>query len=104
MTVQTLPKTKRERIKELFLAGFDAKQIAAKLNTTRDYVYKEKGKLKKMGLAVEEQSLSVSDGSHNVTVLKSHEPTELVSLDQNGITNSMSNIVSDYDIPPPGEK
>ncbi len=100
MTVQTLPKTKKERIKELVLAGLGPEQIAAELHTTRDYVYKEKGKLKKKGLTVVEQSLSVSDGSHNVTVIKNHDPSELVSLDHNGITNSMSNIISDYDISP----
>ncbi len=100
MTVQTLPKTKWERIKDLVLAGLDAKQIADELNTTLDYVYKVKGKLKKKGLTVVEQSLSVSDGSHNVTLFKNHDPSELVSSDHDGITNSISNIVSDYDISP----
>jgi len=47
-----------------------------------------------------EQSLSVSDGSHDITVIKNHDPSELASLDHNGITNSISNIVSDYDISP----
>lgn len=98
MTVQTLPKTKKERIKELLATGLDAKQIASELNTTADYVYKEKGKLKKKKLEVMEQSLSVSDGSHNITVL-SHNG-ESINLDQNEIRNSINNDKSDYDIPP----
>jgi len=100
LTAQTLPKTKKERIKELLATGLKAEQIASQLNTTRDYVYKEKGRIKKKELEVAEQSLSVSDGSHNVTVLRSHNPIEPVSLDQNEISNAVNNNMSEYDIPP----
>jgi hypothetical protein len=51
-------------------AGFSSLEVAEKLNTTIDYVYKEKGKLKKKGLLVTSQTLSIVDDRNSITVVK----------------------------------
>jgi hypothetical protein len=62
--------TKKDRIRELIIGGAAAKEIADKLHTSREYVYKEKGKLKKEGRIVTHQSLSISDGKQIINVVK----------------------------------
>jgi hypothetical protein len=59
----TLPihTSKRARIRELTLAGLSPKAIVDELDTTKEYVYKERGKLKADGLLVTHQSLSISN-------------------------------------------
>jgi RNase P subunit RPR2 len=71
---------------------YPAKEIADKANTSRDYVYKEKGKLKRQRLLLERQSLSVSDGSKSITIVKdkdnvnpSFEEDDIDYLDKNDI-------------------
>ena len=44
--------------------------IVDEVKTTKEYVYKEKGKLKQEGLLVTQQSLSVSNGQNKITVVK----------------------------------
>ena len=66
----TKPKTKSERIKELLGAGLSSQEVAEKLNTTVDYVYKEKGKLRKKGLLVTEQSITIAKEGNRLTVVK----------------------------------
>jgi hypothetical protein len=68
--VPTKPKTKSERIKELLDTGFSPLEVAEKLNTTIDYVYKEKGKLRKKGLLVSEQSITLAREGNKLTLVK----------------------------------
>ena len=69
MSNHTLPQTKRQRIR--------ADPCRAKLNdiidevgTTQEYVYKERGRMKREGLLVTHQSLSISKGKREITVVK----------------------------------
>jgi hypothetical protein len=99
-TEPTKPKTKSERIKELLDAGLSSQEVAEKLNTTVDYVYKEKGKFKKKGLLVTSQSLSIVDGRNSITVVKDQPTLEKYSnLDHSVRTNPL-NRANDFDIPP----
>jgi hypothetical protein len=95
----TKPRTKSERIKELLDAGLSSHEVAEKLNTTIEYVYKEKGKLKKKGLLVTSQSLSIVDGRNSITVIKDQPTLEKYSnLDHSVRTNPQAS--NDFDIPP----
>lgn len=76
MTNQLGPKTKTERIRELLIAGRPPKEVADKMDTSREYVYKEKGKLKREGLLVEHQSLSISEGSKGITIVRDKDDVE----------------------------
>jgi hypothetical protein len=98
--VPTKPKTKSERIKELLDAGFSPLEVAEKLNTTIDYVYKEKGKLKKKGLLVTSQSLSIVDGRNSITVVKDHPILEKHPSPNHSLRTNTLNCASDFDIPP----
>lgn len=100
LTVPTLPKTKKERIRELTLAGLDPKDIASKLNTTLDYVYKEKGKYKREGQLITQQSLSLSNGFREITIKKNNEPKEAMKLENHGQAYEPIIERSDYDLPP----
>ncbi|HEX9319708.1 MAG TPA: hypothetical protein VF884_12310 [Nitrososphaeraceae archaeon] len=102
MPNHTTPKT--ERIRELLIAGLQPREVADKVETSREYVYKEKGKLKKKGLLVTSQSLSIADGSNSITIVKDHPTLEKFSnLDRSVRTNQL-NGASDFDIPPLGKE
>ena len=98
MTDFTKPITKSERIKELLQAGWSPEAVAKELDTTREYVYKEKGKFKKQKLLVTQQSLTIADGNSEVTVIKGQPVgnlnNSLESPEDQGTGNS------DYNIPP----
>jgi hypothetical protein len=89
----------------MIMAGIEPSQIRDRLATSIEYVYKEKGKLKKEGLLVTQQSLSMSDGQHDITVF-----TDKISLQEDksiaGYTRSnLSGYeTGEYDIPPLGEE
>lgn len=70
MTNLTEPETKTKRIRELLLARKTPKQVAEEVETSREYVYKEKGKMKKAGLLVTHQSLSIANGNKEIIVTK----------------------------------
>lgn len=89
----TLPRTKRERIRELVLAKSATKDIVEEVNTTKEYVYKERGKLRREGLLVTHQSLSISNGQNEITMVKGERDRPL-GLDR----------INDYDIPPLDKK
>jgi hypothetical protein len=98
MSDYTKPKTKSERIKELLQAGWSPEAVAKELDTTREYVYKEKGKFKKQKLLVTQQSLTIADGPNEVMVIKGQPAGNLnnsLELQENQGYGS-----SDYNIPP----
>lgn len=96
MTEPSKPKTKSERIRELLDRGFTPREVAEKLNTTIEYVYKEKGKLRKKGLLITEQSLTISGEGGELAIIKgqsvdsnsNNSPTHKNQIYENG----------DYDI------
>jgi len=92
----TPPLTKKQRIKDLLLAGVRTKDIVDRVGTTTEYVYKEKGFLKKEGLLVAHQSLSMSDGKSEIIVVKD-QPQLLEKFDAYAPMTSYS--INDYDIP-----
>ncbi|MGB8188684.1 MAG: hypothetical protein WCE91_03725 [Nitrososphaeraceae archaeon] len=101
MSDHTLPKSLRQRIRELILAQAATKDIVDQLKTSKEYVYKERGKLKREGLLVTHQSLSTSNGQSEITVVKDQPHLmEYVEHDGSGTIHR----VNDYDIPPLDKK
>lgn len=101
MSNLTSPKTKRQRIRDLILAKAKVRDIIDQVGTTREYVYKEKGKLKQEGLLVTHQSLSISDGQNEITVIKD-QPHLVENVDR--YRSVTINRINDYDIPPLNKK
>ena len=97
----TLPKPLRQRIRELILAQAATKDIVDQLKTSKEYVYKERGKLKREGLLVTHQSLSTSNGQSEITVVKD-QPHLMEYVDHDG--SGTIHRVDDYDIPPLDKK
>jgi hypothetical protein len=97
----TLPKPLRQRIRELLLAEAPTKNIVDQLKTTREYVYKERGRLKREGMLVTHQSLSTSNGQSEITVVKD-QPHLMEYVDDDG--SGAIHRVNDYDIPPLDKK
>ena len=97
----TLPKSLRQRIRELILAQAATKEIVDQLKTSKEYVYKERGKLKREGLLVTHQSLSTSNGQSEITVVKD-QPHLMEYVDHDGC--GTIHRVDDYDIPPLDKK
>ena len=96
----TLPKPLRQRIRELILAQATTKDIVNQLKTSKEYVYKERGKLKREGMLVTHQSFSTSNGQSEITVVKD-QPRLMEYVDHDGSgTIHRVNDVNDYDIPP----
>jgi hypothetical protein len=98
MTDLTKPKTKSERIKELLLAGWSPEAVAKELDTTREYVYKEKGKFKRQKLLVTQQSLTIANGHNEVTVIKG-QPVDNLN-NSLPLQEDQSSGNSEYNIPP----
>lgn len=96
MSNHTLPRTKKERIRDLLLqTNSTTSEIVDQVKTTRPYVYKEKGKLKQEGLLATQQSLSVSNGQNKITVVKDQPQL----IDNSGLERSVPiDPVNDYDI------
>ena len=95
MTRYTSPNSKRQRIRDLILSEAKVEDIVDEVKTTKEYVYKERGKLKQEGLLVTHQSLSVSNDQNKITVVKNQphlmdnvDPERTVPIDP----------VNDYDI------
>lgn len=101
MSDHTLPKSLRQRIRELILAQAATKDIVDQLKTSKEYVYKERGKLKREGLLVTHQSLSTSNGQSEITVVKD-QPHLMEYVDHDG--SGTVHCVNDYDIPPLDKK
>jgi hypothetical protein len=97
----TLPKSLRQRIRELILSQAATKEIVDQLKTSKEYVYKERGKLKREGLLVTHQSLSTSNGQGEITVVKD-QPHLMEYVDHDG--SGTIHCVNDYDIPPLNKK
>jgi hypothetical protein len=93
--------TKKDRIRELIMGGVTPKEIADEVHTSREYVYKEKGKLKKEGRIVTHQSLSISDGKQKISIIKDPgNPTRNVRNEQFlRLGHDLGN-GNYYDIPP----
>jgi len=70
--------TKKDMIRELTIADALPQEIANQLNTTPEYVYKERGKLRREGKLVTHQSLSITDGTHSIAVAKG--PTDSIII------------------------
>ena len=97
MSNRTLPKSKRELIRDLILAKATTEDIVDQVKTTKEYVYKERGKLKQEGLLVTHQSLSISNGQSEITVVKDQpHVVENVGHDVPVIINR----INEYNIPP----
>ena len=95
MTRHTSPNSKRQRIRDLILSEAKVEDIVDEVKTTKEYVYKERGKLKQEGLLVTHQSLSVSNGQNKITVVKNQPRlTDNVDLDR----SLRIDPVNDYDI------
>jgi hypothetical protein len=95
----SLPKSKRQQIRDLILSKAKTEDIVDQVNTTKEYVYKERGKLKQEGLLVTHQSLSVSNGQRETTVVKNN------ANDSVQVAGRMTiNRINEYDIPPPDSK
>jgi len=65
-----------------------------------DYVYKEKGKYKREGQLITQQSLSLSNGFREITIKKNNEPKEAMKLENHGQAYEPIIERSDYDLPP----
>jgi hypothetical protein len=95
LTRHTSPNSKRQRIRDLILSEAKVEDIVDEVKTTKEYVYKEKGKLKQEGLLVTQQSLSVSNGQNKITVVKDQPHL----MDNVGLGRSVPiDPVNDYDI------
>jgi hypothetical protein len=66
------------------------------VGTTQEYVYKERGRMKREGLLVTHQSLSILKGKREITVVKDQPHLENVELHRHIDIDR----VNDYDIPP----
>ena len=96
MSNHPLPRTKRQRIRELILAEAKLNDIIDEVGTTQEYVYKERGRMKREGILVTHQSLSISKGKREITLIKDQPPLlENVEM-QRPITIDR---VNEYDIP-----
>ncbi|MEP6576040.1 MAG: helix-turn-helix transcriptional regulator, partial [Nitrososphaerota archaeon] len=100
MTNHTEPKTKTERIRELLREGLTPREVANKLGTSREYVYKEKGRMKRGGILVEHQSLSFMDGVKGITIVRDKENAGKFVDYQPGPIDRVNREFSEYDIPP----
>jgi hypothetical protein len=81
----------------LTLAGFSPKDIVDEVKTTKEYVYKERGRLKADGLLVTHQSLSISSTSKkNELGIEGKKFHMSESLEKEHV----SNYASYYDWPP----
>jgi hypothetical protein len=97
MSNHTLPPTKRQRIRELILAEAKLNDIIDEVGTTQEYVYKERGRMKREGLLVTHQSLSISKGKREITVVKD-QPLLVENIELH--RPKTIDRVNDYDIPP----
>ena len=95
----TSPKTKAQQIRDLILAKATTKQIVEKVGTTEEYVYKERGKLRKDGLLPTHQSLTISDGINDVTLVKDQNNVERYHIEQTSSINNEEGRTGRYDIP-----
>jgi len=96
----TTPKTKRERIRELILASSPTKYIVDQVHTSKEYVYKERGKLKAEGLLVEHRSLTLSDGQKDIVVVRDQPKIERYTDGESISIDPVNSPIQDYDIPP----
>lgn len=101
MTRHTSPNTKRQRIRDLILSEAKIEDIVDEVKTTKEYVYKERGKLKQEGLLVTHQSLSISNGQRELTIVK-NDPQLGENENLDGPMTPYR--ISDYDIPPLDKK
>jgi hypothetical protein len=101
MTQSNLPvpsSSKRQKIRELTLAGFSPEAIVDKLNTTFQYVYKERGRLRADGFSITHQALSIStnQNKNEIAVGESKKNLRMKQMPyESGIDQSTF-----YDIPP----
>jgi hypothetical protein len=72
--------------------------VAKELNTTREYVYKERGKFKKKGLLVTGQSLTITKEGNELTVFKG-QPIDNYSNTSPPFQGDRTYGIGDYDIP-----
>jgi hypothetical protein len=101
MSDRTTPKTKKERIREMILKGLGPEEIRDTLKTSIDYVYKEKGKLKKEGLLITQQTLSVTTGQHDLTFFKDQSnQLKDIKIERPVRIHTSSAENGEYDIPP----
>lgn len=79
------------------LAGFSPKDIVDEVNTTKEYVYKERGRLKADGLLITHQSLSISS-----TTKKNEQEREEKNVRMTGSLEKerVNNYGIYYDLPP----
>jgi hypothetical protein len=101
LTRHTSPNTKRQRIRDLILSEAKIEDIVDKVKTTKEYVYKERGKLKQEGLLVTHQSLSISNGQGELTIVK-NDPQLAENENLDGHMTPYR--INDYDIPPLDKK
>ena len=88
-------KSKRQQIRELILAETRTEDIVDKVGTTKEYVYNERGKLKQEGLLPTHQSLSISNGQRELTIVK-----DGLQLEENeNLDGPLTARINDYDIP-----
>jgi len=96
LTILT-PSSKRARIRELTLAGFSPQAIVDEVDTTREYVYKERVRLKADGLLETRQSLSISRSQKKGEM---GNPQNNVEGKESMSNNGLDNHASYYAIPP----
>jgi hypothetical protein len=97
LTLPTQSKSKRAKIRELTLAGLSPKDIVDEVNTTKEYVYKERGRLKADGLLVTHQSLSISSTTQKNEPKKEQKNMRMTeSLEKERVNN----YASYYNLPP----
>lgn len=81
-------------------AGATTKEIVDKVGTTKEYVYKERGKLRKDGLLPAHQSLTISDGINDVTLVKDQNDVgRYPHIEQTPSTYNEDGRTGRYDIP-----
>jgi hypothetical protein len=100
LTILT-PSSKRARIRELTLAGFSPQAIVDEVDTTREYVYKERVRLKADGLLETRQSLSISSSQKKGEMGNPQNNVEgKMRLKESMSNNGLDNHASYYAIPP----
>jgi len=101
MTQSNLPvpsSSKRQKIRELTLAGFSPEAIVDRLNTTFQYVYKERGRLRADGFSITHQALSISTNQNKNEIAVGESKKNLI-MKQKPYESAIDRSTF-YDIPP----
>lgn len=95
----TSPKSKRDRIRELIRADATTREILKQVDTSKQYVYKERGIMKRERRSISHQSLSISDGKHDIMLVKDQNHVNRNTEFGQSIGAVAGTSIDGYDIP-----